>query len=494
MLIDDLIKLLQEKKFEQEKIDLIKRVYYFAEKAHEGKKRLTGEDYIKHPLATAYKLAQMNFDSATIASGLLHDVPEDTETSLEAVKKEFGSEIATLVEGITKLGKIKYRGVERYINSLKKMFVATAKDIRVILIKLADRIDNLKTLHVHAPVKQQRIARETLEIYAPIAHRLGMGGLKGELEDLSFPYVYPEEYKWVKKISSERYKEKQKTIDKVKKLLKTKLDKDNIPYIHIESRSKHYYSLYKKLLRKDMALEKIYDLIALRIITKDTPACYQVLGAVHDLWPPMKGRIKDYIAQPKPNNYRSLHTTVYTDGQNIIELQIRSEEMHEEAEYGISAHWHYKKDIRSHIPFKDKQVKWVKELTKWQKEFKDTEEYIEALKLDIFQTRIFVFTPKGDVIDLPGDATPIDFAYHIHSEVGDRCTGAKVNEKIISLESQLKSGDMVEIMTDKNRKSPNEEWLNIVKTNLAKNKIKQSLKKTNSKGLFNLLNPKNWDR
>lgn len=466
---------------------VLAKAYDFAAQAHAGQKRLDGSDYITHALATAHTLAQMNLDLPTIVAGLLHDVPEDTSVTVETIEKEFGPEVAKLVRGITKLGKLKYRGLERYAENLRKMFVAMAEDVRVILIKLADRLHNLETLASLPPVKQQRIARETLEIYAPIANRLGMGELKGKLEDLAFKYVYPEEYSWVIKNTKTRVEEQLTyaniMINKVKELLA----KEGIKVISIHGRAKHYYSLYRKLLRKDMDLNKVYDLVAVRLIVPDVADCYRTLGLIHSQWKPLPGRIKDYIAQPKPNGYRSLHTTVFGEDGHIVEFQIRDRAMHDHAEYGIAAHWHYKENAKgSALSIPPEQLKWITELLNWQKEITDNEQYLHALKLDVFQNRIFVFTPKGDVIDLPEQATPIDFAYHIHTDIGNRCVGARVNEKMSSLETKLVSGDLVEIIVDKNRKGPSEDWLEFVKTNVAKSHIKGFLKHQRGKllGLF----------
>ncbi len=448
--------------------------YDFANQAHAGQKRLDGSDYIQHSLETAYALANFNLDLDTIMAGLLHDVPEDTAITLTEIEKNFGKGVAKLVSGITKLGKLKYRGLERYAENLRKMFVAMAEDIRVIFIKLLDRLHNLETLNVLPPVKQQRIARETLEIYAPIANRLGMGMLKGKLEDAAFKYVYPEEYLWTLKTASERYETQRNIVNKMIKEVRTLLKDNRIETIHVGGRVKHLFSLYRKLLRKDMDINKVYDLVALRVVAKDVAACYQVLGLIHSQWKPMPGRVKDYIAQPKPNGYRSLHTTVFGKNGAVVEFQIRDIAMHETAEYGVAAHWHFKEGVfkKNSLTLPPEQIKWIKELLEWQKDTKDNEQYFNLLKIDVFQNRIFVFTPKGDVIDLPENATPIDFAYNIHSDIGHKAAGAKVNDKIVSLDSSLKSGDMIEIIVDKNRAGPSEDWLGFVKTNLAKNHIR----------------------
>jgi len=460
-------------------LDMVELAYEFAEKAHRGQKRLSGEKYIQHPLATAIILAKMKLPIPIIIAGLLHDVPEDTKYTLKDVRDNFGKDIASMVAGITKLGKIKYRGIERYVENLRKMFIAMAADLRVIVIKFADRIHNLTTLKYQPPVKQLRIARESLEIFAPIANRLGMGELKGRLEDLSFPYVYPKEYKWVKNLISGEYKEKEKHLKKMMKLIKKELKRQGIKYISVHGRTKHLYSLYKKLLKFDKDPSRVYDLVACRIIVRDVAECYTVLGIIHTIFKPLKGRIKDYIAQPKPNGYQSLHTTVFSPDGEIIEVQIRTQEMHEEAEWGIAAHWYYD-EKGSIVP--NKKLKWVKELVKIQKEMDSKEKFLESLeslKIDIFHDRIFVFTPKGDVIDLPENSTPVDFAYYIHTDIGNKCSGTKINEQLAKLDTPLNNGDVVEIIVDKKRKRPSRDWLEFIKTQNARNKLKTALKKSN---------------
>ncbi|MDD5043562.1 MAG: RelA/SpoT family protein [Patescibacteria group bacterium] len=457
-------------------LDMIELAYEFAEKAHRGQKRLSGEDYIGHPLATAIILAEMKSPIPIIIAGLLHDIPEDTKYTIKDIQDNFGKDIASMVAGITKLGKIKYRGIERYVENLRKMFIAMAADLRVVVIKFADRIHNLTSLKYQPPVKQLRIARESLEIYAPIANRLGMGELKGKLEDLSFPYVYPQEYKWLKKLIASTYGEKEKHLKKVIRLIKKELTKQGFKYISVHGRTKHLYSLYKKLLRLDKDISRVYDLVACRIIVRDIPECYTVLGVIHTMFRPLKGRIKDYIAQPKPNGYQSLHSTVFSPDGEIVEVQIRTQEMHEEAEWGIAAHWHYD-EKGSIVP--DKKLSWVQELAKIQKEMETKEKFLESLeslKIDVFQDRIFVFTPKGDVIDLPERSTPVDFAYYVHTDIGNKCNGAKINDQIASLDTPLNSGDVVEIIVDKKRKLPNRDWLKFIKTHNAKGKIKTALK------------------
>lgn len=480
----ELLEKLKEKNPDAD-IGLVGRAYDYAAKAHQGQERRSGDPYLVHPVATADTLIELEMDDATIAAGLLHDVPEDTETNLTQIREQFGPEVGRLVRGITKLSQLKYRGIERYIENLRRMFVAMAKDIRVIVIKFADRIHNLETLDALDPEKQKRIAMESLEIYAPIANRLGMGEIKGRIEDLAFPYVSPEEYGWLKKKVASRYQEVDEQIGTLKKEVIDILDQESINYVSVHGRAKHYYSLYRKLMEYNRDLSKIYDLVALRIVVNDVASCYEVLGILHQHFKPLKGRIKDYIAQPKPNGYRSLHTTVFTHQGEIVEIQIRDPEMHNEAEYGIAAHWHYKEeDDKSKI--KEKTL-WIEQLSKMQREFRDENQYLESLKIDIFHARIFVFTPKGDVIDLPEDATPVDFAYHIHTDVGHHCSGAKVNDQICNLETKLKSGDVVEIFTDKNRKGPSEDWLNFVKTNTAKSRIRSWINKNRRESLQKIL-------
>jgi GTP pyrophosphokinase len=476
---------------------LVEKAYNFAYKAHEGQERKSGEPYIIHPLAMAITLARLRLNSETIAAGLLHDVVDDTPVTIEEIKKEFGEQIAFMVDGVSKLGKIKYRGIEGQAVKLRKMFLAMAQDIRVVLIKLADRLHNLRTLQYLPPAKQKRIAMESLEIYAPLAYRLGMGAMKGRIEDAAFPFAYPEEYKWIASNIKEKFQERENYLERIKAILQTELKKAGVPFTDIHLRAKHYYSLYKKLLRCDMDLNKIYDLIALRIITNSVENCYAALGVVHRLWRPLPGRIKDYIAIPKPNGYQSLHTTVFALEGKITEIQIRTEKIHEEAEYGIAAHWHYseRKGLREYImtalrfgsrhaatKIPEKELAWVKQLQEWQKETKNPEEFLELLKIDFFGDRIFVFTPQGDVVDLPEGATGIDFAYNIHTDLGNRCAGIKTDGKLVPLSQPLKSGQIVEVMTQKTEK-PSRDWLRFAKTSQARSKIKKWFKATDEENL-----------
>ncbi len=497
--IEELINILKENKKNQKSpifpyfkanrseydFDLIRLAYDYALNAHKGQIRKSGEPYINHPLETAIILAKMGMDQDTIIAALLHDVPEDTTYSLVEIKKNFGPEVAKLVGGITKLGVIKYRGMEKYAENLRRMFISMAQDIRTILIKMADRLHNLKTLDSLPREKQKRIAQESLEIYAPIANRLGIGQVKGELEDLAFPYIYPEEYQWMKEEVIPKIELKMEYIQKTIKLVKKELEIQKIKIISIHGRAKRLYSLFKKIQKPHYNgdVSKIYDLAALRIIVPTVADCYQTLGIIHHLWRPLPGRIKDYISQPKPNGYQSLHSTIFGPEGTIIEFQIRTLEMHEQAEFGIAAHWHYKEN-NGRIKKNDnkgytapKKFNWIEDLVKWQQNIKNNQQYLESLTVDFFENRIFVFTPKGDVIDLPDGATPIDFAYHVHSWIGDHCTGAKINNQMINLGAKLKNGDVVEIITDKNRKRPGRDWLKFAKTGAARDKIKSGTNK-----------------
>lgn len=463
-------------------LKLFENAYVFTANAHKGQMRKSGEEYVTHPLMVADYLGNhLRMDMATVMAGLLHDVPEETSRTIDDIKKEFGEQVGFLVAGITKLGKIKLRNQqdENYIETLQKMFLTMAADIRVVLIKLADRRHNLQTLKFLPAEKQERIARETLEVYAPIADRLGMGELKGELEDLSFPFVYPKDHVWLTDLVKERYEEMQDYVDRAKKLTVTDFGEAGIKYTDIHGRAKHLYSLYQKLLRPkyDRDISKIYDLVALRIIMKSLEDCYAALGALHAKYRPMPGRIKDYIAFPKPNGYRSIHTTVWGPEKRILEIQIRTKEMHEEAEYGIAAHWVYtekgKPKTGAKVPAK--QLEWVNQLRDWQKEMSgDSKEFFESLKIDFFKNRIFVFTPKGDVKDLPERATVLDFAFAVHTDLGLRVSGAKANGKMVKLESELRNGDVVEILKAKEPKV-SRDWLRLVKTSAARGKIRSYL-------------------
>ncbi|MDR3581991.1 MAG: RelA/SpoT family protein [Candidatus Pacebacteria bacterium] len=472
---------------------LIARAYAFAEKAHKGQLRKSGEPYFVHPLAAAEILHTWHLDDATIAAGLLHDTVEDTGVPLETIKKEFGDEVAFLVDGVTKLGHIKYRGAENETTSkaenLRKMVLALSEDLRVVFIKLADRLHNMQTLGALPPAKQKRIALETDEIYASLAYRLGMHNLSGELQDLAFPYMFPQEYRWLLSISKEHYEQRLKYLEKIKPEVEALLTKHGIKPLDIEIRAKRYSSLYKKLLKRDMDMGRIFDLVAMRVIVDTLPECYAALGVIHEMWPPLPRRIKDYIAMPKPNAYRSLHTTVIGPGGKTIEIQIRTQAMHDENEYGVAAHWLYKQRQAGGAPKGGERIsgqklaaelKWVQQLKNWQEQFTgqttDPEEFMRSMKIDFFQDRIFAVTPRGDVFDLPAGATPIDFAYHIHSEIGNSAIGARVNGVVVPLDHALKSGDVVTIVTQKGKK-PSEDWLRFVKTTVAMDHIRLALRK-----------------
>ncbi|MBD3300119.1 MAG: RelA/SpoT family protein [Candidatus Moranbacteria bacterium] len=494
MSINQVIAQAQEKNANTNEKIIIK-AYKFAKKAHEGQKRASGEPYINHPLETAKTLASIGMDTTTISAAILHDVPEDTEHTLTELEKEFGKEIAFLVQGITKLGKIKLRGnkKEYYLENLRKMFLAMAADIRTVVIKLADRYHNMKTLDSLPKEKQYRIAKETMEVYAPIANRLGMGELKGALEDLAFKYVYPQKYQKITKITKEKYQQRKELVNKIIEKIKVILKKEKIKIIDIHGRTKHLYRLYLKLKKHNMNIDEIYDLVAIRIIVPKIRNCYETLGIIHKHYKPLINRIKDYISLPKPNGYKSLHTTIFGPQQGkLLEVQIRTPKMHEEAEFGIAAHWLYsgKKSLINTILKRNitnnkerisqirKELIWVKQLRNWQKEsIEDTEEFFKSLKIDFFNDRIFAFTPAGDVIDLPEGATPIDFAYAIHTEVGNSTIGAKVEGQPVPLNYNIQNGEVIEIVTQKGKTKPDEKWLDFTKTSMAKVKIKDALKK-----------------
>lgn len=460
-------------------LEMIRLAYDFADSAHRGQVRKTGEDYIQHPLKTAHYLSRMQVDDATIIAALLHEVPDLTTVTVDAIRKDFGPDVATLVDGVSRLGNVKYRGIDRYVENLRKMFVSIAQDTRIILIKFAGRIHNLETLSVLPEQKQLRIATEVLEIYAPIADRLGIAFLRGELEDRAFPFVYPEEYVRVKASVDPHLQQKEQYLDSVREILEQYFADEGIEVNSISSRVKRLFSTYKKMETLGLtSIEGLYDLVAMRVIVPTVADCYAALGVIHQYWKPLKGRIKDYIAQPKPNNYRSLHTTVFCEDGQIVEFQIRTPEMQYEAEVGIAAHWHYTESQKTSKKITAKQLDWVQEILKFQGVSRTTDqEYLKVLKLDIFQHRIFVFTPKGDVINLPDGSTPVDFAFHIHSDVGRRCSGARVNDTLVSLDTPLKSGDVVEIVIEKNRKMPSIDWLKFVKTHIARSHIKQQVRR-----------------
>ncbi|MBQ8200711.1 MAG: bifunctional (p)ppGpp synthetase/guanosine-3',5'-bis(diphosphate) 3'-pyrophosphohydrolase [Clostridia bacterium] len=459
--------------------ELVKKAYLFAEDAHKDQKRKSGEPYFIHPCFVASILTELMIDPPTIAAGLLHDTVEDCEhITLDTIRKEFGDEVAWLVDGVTKLNKLDFADKEEaQAESLRKMILAMSKDIRVVLIKLADRLHNMRTMKFQKPERQVAIARETLDIYAPLAHRLGVYALKQELEDLSLRYIDPAGYQnLVQKVGQKR-SERQENIRMVIAELSEKLDEQHIHY-DIDGRPKHFYSIYRKMVLQNKPFDQIYDLIAIRVLVDSVPDCYAVLGIVHTLWNQMPGRFKDYISVPKANMYQSLHTTV-VGGRKMpfpFEVQIRTWEMHRIAEYGIAAHWRYKEGGAGGSSL-DSKLYWVRQILDWQNETRDSKEFVDTLKTDLFSEEVFLFTPKGDVISMPKGATPLDFAYRIHSAVGNKCVGSKINGKIMPLDTALETGDRVEIITSANSKGPSTDWLRICKTPQAKAKIRAFLKK-----------------
>ena len=460
-------------------IDIIEKAYNFASEAHKSQKRESGEPYIIHPIDVAEILAELGMDTNTIAAGLLHDVLEDTDCTYKEMSDMFNEEIASLVNGVTKLGKIEYKSKqEQQADNVRKMLLAMAKDIRVIIIKLADRLHNMRTLKFMSKEKQKLKAKETLDIYAPLAHRLGMSKIKWELEDLSFRYLHEEEYYDLVRQIAEKRVEREAYISSIIDDLYKNSEESGIDS-DIEGRPKHFYSIYRKMVNKSKTIEQIFDLTAIRILVNSVKDCYGVLGIVHTIYKPIPGRFKDYIAMPKPNMYQSLHTTVIGPQGKTFEIQIRTFDMHKTAEYGIAAHWKYKEGDAGEDKEKgfEKKLAWLRDMLEWQKETSDAEEFMEGFKIDLFSDEIFVFTPKGVVINLASGSTPIDFAYRIHTDVGNRCIGAKVNGKIVPLDYKLKTGEIVEIITSQSAKGPNMDWLNIAKSNQAKSKIKSWLKK-----------------
>ena len=449
----------------------IERAYTFAEAKHSGQERNSGEPYFTHALSVAQNCALLGMDVETIVAALLHDTLEDTDATEEEIREQFGESILFLVKGVTKLGKLKYRGQERHVESLRKFFVAMAEDLRVLIIKLADRLHNVSTLAHVRPEKQKRIALETIEVHAPLAGRLGMEKLKGMLEDYSFPFAYPKEYTLTKKIMDEIVPETQKAVEYAHGEIEKVLTDFSISGATVNSRVKHTYSTYKKLEKYKMNTDLVYDIVALRVITTTMTDCYQVLGLVHMLWKPIPGRIKDYIALPKPNGYQSLHTTVITE-HGIVEIQIRTKDMHEEAEMGIASHFLYKETTTGTAPkVPQKKHTWLDDLKELHTVVKNPTKFLEQLRVDFFKNRIFVFTPKGDVIDLPEDASPIDFSYAVHSEVGEHTTSARINGKMAPLGATLHNGDIVEVLTSKNA-HPSNKWLDYAKTSFARKKIR----------------------
>lgn len=458
--------------------DKVARAYNLAKEAHEGQFRKSGEPYFIHPKAVANILADMQLDEDTICGGLLHDVVEDTDYELDYIEEQFGKDVAILVDGVTKLGKIKYMTKEEsQSENLRKMFLAMAKDMRVILIKLADRLHNMRTLEYMNPEKAKYKAQETLDIYAGIAHRLGISKIKWELEDLSLRYLDGEGYYELVNMVKMKREQREKYIKDIVDLLEKTFSDMDIN-CEVYGRPKHFYSIYKKMQKKQKSFDEIYDLTAVRVLVDSVKDCYAVLGVVHTLWKPIPGRFKDYIAMPKPNMYQSLHTTVVGPDGEPVEIQIRTHEMHNIAEYGIAAHWKYKEGRADDEMSKaDERLQWLRRMMEWEKDVTDPHEFLDALKDDVFSAQVYVFTPQGDVIELPNEATPIDFAYRIHSKVGNDCVGAKVNGRIVPLDYKLKNGEIVEVLTSSNSPGPSRDWLGLVKTPNARNRIRQFFKK-----------------
>ena len=453
-------------------LELVRKAYEFSQKHHQGQTRASGEPYLVHPLGVALVLAEMKMDPVAVAAGLLHDSVEDTSVTIVDIRKEFGEQVAHIVEGVTKIGQIDFATrEEQQAENLRKMMLAMVDDIRVVLIKLADRLHNMRTLEHLDPERQQKIAKETLEIYGPIAHRLGMGKIRGELEDLGFRYMDPITYQQMHGAVEARRKQGEQFLARVEHVLRDKLKEAGIT-ARVESRIKRLFSIHKKLVRQKISVDQVYDLYAMRVITQSVQDCYAVLGIVHNVWRPVPGRIKDFIAMPRPNFYQSLHTSVITEDGTPFELQIRTEEMHRMAEEGIAAHWKYKDGP---VSAQDEQrLAWLRQVVEWQRDVSDPSEFLSTLKIDLYPEEVYTFTPKGKVVVLPRDSTPIDFAYTIHTEVGHSCVGAKVNGRMVPLRHKLHSGDIVEILTQPGHK-PSRDWLGVVKSSRARNKIKHWL-------------------
>ncbi len=460
----------------EDDMDLVRRAYAFAENAHKDQVRKSGDPYFCHPVAVSVILSDLMLDATTIAAGLLHDCVEDVEgVTLQGISEMFGQEVALLVDGVTKLEKQNFSSREdAQAETLRKMFLAMAKDIRVVLIKLADRLHNMRTLKSQKPERQVPIAQETLDIYAPLAHRLGVYTIKIELEDLALKYIDPEAYDELKRLMGMKRDERDRMVNQIMMELKSKLRENGIHRCEISGRSKHFYSIYKKMKSQNKTFDQIHDLIAVRVLVNTTTDCYHALGVVNSIWPQVPGRFKDYISVPKANMYRSLHTTVVNQDRPF-EVQIRTFEMHRVAEYGIAAHWRYKEGNAADAL--DSKLAWLRGILDWQSDVRDSHDFGEMLKVDLLADEVLVFTPKGDVVSLPKGATPLDFAYRIHSAVGNRCIGAKVNHRIVPLTAQLNTGDIVEVMTSSSSRGPSRDWLNIVKTSEAKAKIRAYLKK-----------------
>jgi guanosine-3',5'-bis(diphosphate) 3'-pyrophosphohydrolase len=456
-------------------VDFIQRAYDFAAQAHQGQLRHSGEAYIIHPLAVVEILVMLQLDDITLVAGLLHDVVEDTNVSIEEIEKLFGREVAVLVDGVTKLNRLEYKSKEeQQVENLRKMFLAMAKDIRVILIKLADRLHNMRTLGYHSLERQKEIAEETLEIFAPLAHRLGIFKIKWELEDLSLRYLEPDKfYSLVEQIAMKR-QEREKYVEEICQQLGQKLKQVGL-VAEVVGRPKNLYSIYKKMIQQQKELSEIFDLVAVRVIVDNVKDCYGALGIIHTMWKPIPGRFKDYIAMPKQNMYQSIHTTVIGSKGEPFEIQIRTWDMHRTSEYGIAAHWRYKEGKSGDKDFEEK-LAWLRQMLEWQQELRDAREFMESIRIDLFADSVYVFTPKGDVVELPAGSVPIDFAYRVHTQIGHWCIGAKVNGKIVPIDYKLNNGDIVEILTLKGS-APSRDWLKIVKTTQAKNRIRQWFKK-----------------
>ena len=477
--IDDLLLKIREYQPTAD-LGLVRAAYEFAAAAHEGQRRGTGEPYVQHPLETALILADLQMDRTTICAGLLHDVPEDTDRTIEQIHTSFGSEIAKLVDGVTKLSRIHWETLEeQQAENLRKMFLAMAEDIRVVIVKLCDRLHNVRTLDGKSEAARQRIARETLEIYAPLAHRLGIWELKWRLEDGAFYYVEPERYQELKRLLADTRQTREGFIEQAIAALTAELEKHGLQPV-VNGRPKHLYSIYNKMLRTGRSFDQLYDLLAIRVQVASIPDCYAALGIVHSLWHPVPGQIDDYIATPKGNMYQSLHTAVIGPGGRHLEVQIRTFEMHQVAEHGIAAHWRYKEGTGAPATTGDQafeaKLAWLRQLMGWQQELSSAQEFVETVKMDLFQDQVYVFTPKGQIKDLPAGSTPLDFAYRIHTDVGHRCIGARVNGKPVSLDYQLKNGEIVEILTSKSSRGPSRDWLNLVQTAHAREKIRQWFK------------------
>lgn len=458
-------------------IEIVQKAYDFAAQAHEGQKRNSGEPYITHPLSVAFILTDIEMDADTLAAALLHDVVEDTGVSEEQLQNRFGQEITQLVDGVTKLNRINFNSRrEAQAENLRKMLLAMAKDIRVIIIKLADRLHNMRTLNFQLPERQQDISSETLEIFAPLAHRIGVFRFKWELEDIAFSYLDPEIFNAIAKRLRKKRREQEEYVQALIEQISIALTENDIRG-DIAGRPKNIYSIYRKMLKQNKNIDEIYDKIAIRVIVDDIKSCYEVLGVIHTIWKPLPGRFKDYISMPKPNMYQSLHTTLIGDKGEPFEVQIRTWEMHRTSEYGLAAHWRYKEDGISKDRNFDEKLAWLRSILDWQQDVKDTDEFMESLKIDLFEDTVFVFTPQGDVIELPKGSCPIDFAYRVHTEIGHRLNGAKVNGRIVPIDYKLNNGDIVTILTAKNSNGPSPDWLNIAKTSSAKSRIRRWFKK-----------------